>query len=116
MNRARKECEPSEHCWHRPTEGVTMCRICGLDANELVLGLRADEEWRRYVLEPISDPRREALERVAEAAMELERSVALAKKDVATASDHLAAAVRRCDRARSALAAALRDLEALNDH
>ena len=35
--------EPCEHQWHRPTESVTMCRLCGLDANELRLGLRADE-------------------------------------------------------------------------
>ena len=37
------ECDLGEHHWHRRVEGVTMCLVCRLDANELILGLRADE-------------------------------------------------------------------------
>ena len=37
------DCGTGEHRWHKPTEGVVECMICGLDANEAILGMRADE-------------------------------------------------------------------------
>jgi len=35
------DCE--EHVWHKPTEGVVACMVCGVTADELVLGMRVDE-------------------------------------------------------------------------
>lgn len=39
---AAMECK-GDHVWHRPTEDMVRCLICGLSADEFILGLRADE-------------------------------------------------------------------------